>query len=221
LRRQWVMHLATIEELLAAIEGFYPASFGLWVAQQRGTLQVESQPGNGSVFSCEVMLAVCPPPADYAPVALGGARVLVVGQDALSRQLLAEPLAAMVSPYAAPPAPPTPPVPAAPPSPPRHDAPEGPCPSRRPPPGPAPDTIPADPESDAQPGQPQPTPQACPSASLPTPQACPSASLPTPAGAAAREACPQTARPPSRETACDPSAQACPASRGGLSPSER
>jgi sirohydrochlorin cobaltochelatase len=42
LRRQWVMHLASIEELLAAIEGFYPASFGLWVAQQRGTLQVEN-----------------------------------------------------------------------------------------------------------------------------------------------------------------------------------
>ena len=42
LKRQWVMHLSSIEELLAAIEGFYPASFGLWVAQQRGTLQVEN-----------------------------------------------------------------------------------------------------------------------------------------------------------------------------------
>ena len=36
------MHLDSMEELLAAIEGFYPSSFGLWVAQQRGTLQVEN-----------------------------------------------------------------------------------------------------------------------------------------------------------------------------------
>jgi CheY-like chemotaxis protein/nitrogen-specific signal transduction histidine kinase/HPt (histidine-containing phosphotransfer) domain-containing protein len=59
-----------------------------------GTLQVQSEPGRGSAFSFEVTLAVCPSPAGHAPVALGGARVLVVGQDALSRQLLAEPLAA-------------------------------------------------------------------------------------------------------------------------------
>jgi 4Fe-4S iron-sulfur cluster binding domain len=42
LRRNWVMHLQSLDELLLALEGFYPASFALWVAQQRGSLEVQN-----------------------------------------------------------------------------------------------------------------------------------------------------------------------------------
>ena len=42
LRISWVMHLHTLNELLLALEGFYPASFALWVAQQRGSLEVQN-----------------------------------------------------------------------------------------------------------------------------------------------------------------------------------
>jgi hypothetical protein len=38
----WLMKLANDSDLLAAIDGFYPACFGLWVAQQRGTLEVQN-----------------------------------------------------------------------------------------------------------------------------------------------------------------------------------
>lgn len=42
LRRGWVMHLPNVATLLDAIDGFYPASFRLWVAQQRGDLEVQN-----------------------------------------------------------------------------------------------------------------------------------------------------------------------------------
>jgi hypothetical protein len=42
LRRNWVMHLQSLQELLLALEGFYPSSFALWVAQQRGSLEVQN-----------------------------------------------------------------------------------------------------------------------------------------------------------------------------------
>lgn len=42
LRRSWVMHLSTSKQLLEAIDGFYPACFQLWVAQQRGELEVQN-----------------------------------------------------------------------------------------------------------------------------------------------------------------------------------
>jgi sirohydrochlorin cobaltochelatase len=42
LRRGWLMKLADAASLLAALDGFYPACFGLWVAQQRQTLDVQN-----------------------------------------------------------------------------------------------------------------------------------------------------------------------------------
>lgn len=39
LRRGWELELASIEELLLAIDFFYPAMLGLWVAHQKGLLQ--------------------------------------------------------------------------------------------------------------------------------------------------------------------------------------
>jgi sirohydrochlorin cobaltochelatase len=42
LRGGWLMKLKSLTDLLAAIEGFYPACFSLWVAQQRGTLDVQN-----------------------------------------------------------------------------------------------------------------------------------------------------------------------------------
>lgn len=42
LKRRWVMHLADIAALHEAIENFYPSNFSLWLAQQRGTLEVQS-----------------------------------------------------------------------------------------------------------------------------------------------------------------------------------
>lgn len=42
LRGGWFMKLADAAALLAALDGFYPACFGLWVAQQRGSLDVQN-----------------------------------------------------------------------------------------------------------------------------------------------------------------------------------
>lgn len=42
LRRGWMMKLKDTCALLAALDGFYPACFGLWVAQQRDTLEVQT-----------------------------------------------------------------------------------------------------------------------------------------------------------------------------------
>jgi hypothetical protein len=42
LRSGWLMILNSTEQVLAAIDSFYPACFGLWVAQQQGTLQVQN-----------------------------------------------------------------------------------------------------------------------------------------------------------------------------------
>lgn len=42
LRSGWVMHLKDLAQLHVAIEGFYPASFSIWLAQQRGTLEVQN-----------------------------------------------------------------------------------------------------------------------------------------------------------------------------------
>lgn len=42
LKRRWVMHLTDVAALHEAIENFYPSSFGLWLAQQRGTLDVQT-----------------------------------------------------------------------------------------------------------------------------------------------------------------------------------
>jgi sirohydrochlorin cobaltochelatase len=42
LRGGWLMKLKNPTDLLAAIDGFYPACFSLWVAQQRGTLDVQN-----------------------------------------------------------------------------------------------------------------------------------------------------------------------------------
>ncbi|MFM2221367.1 MAG: hypothetical protein RLZZ553_1115 [Verrucomicrobiota bacterium] len=42
LRRGWLMKLEDTSSLLAAIDAFYPACFGLWVAQQRQTLDVQN-----------------------------------------------------------------------------------------------------------------------------------------------------------------------------------
>jgi hypothetical protein len=42
LKRGWLMKLADAAHLLAALDGFYPACFGLWVAQQRNTLDVQN-----------------------------------------------------------------------------------------------------------------------------------------------------------------------------------
>lgn len=41
LKRGWLMKVEGTKSLLAALDGFYPACFGLWVAQQRGTLDVQ------------------------------------------------------------------------------------------------------------------------------------------------------------------------------------
>lgn len=41
LRRGWVMVLGTVEELRLALDQFYPACVGLWLARQAGTLEVE------------------------------------------------------------------------------------------------------------------------------------------------------------------------------------
>jgi sirohydrochlorin cobaltochelatase len=42
LRSGWLMKLHGLNDLLAAIDGFYPACFGLWVAQQRNVLDVQN-----------------------------------------------------------------------------------------------------------------------------------------------------------------------------------
>lgn len=42
LRTGWVMFLSSLDDLLLALEGFYPAGFSLWAAQKNGTLQVEN-----------------------------------------------------------------------------------------------------------------------------------------------------------------------------------
>ena len=42
LKRRWVMHLEDITVLHEAIENFYPSNFSLWLAQQRGTLEVQT-----------------------------------------------------------------------------------------------------------------------------------------------------------------------------------
>ena len=42
LRRGWVMTLQDEEELRRALDGFYPAALGLWLAQRNGTLEVEN-----------------------------------------------------------------------------------------------------------------------------------------------------------------------------------
>jgi sirohydrochlorin cobaltochelatase len=42
LKRRWVMHLSDIAALHEAIENFYPSNFSLWLAQQRGTLEVQT-----------------------------------------------------------------------------------------------------------------------------------------------------------------------------------
>jgi 4Fe-4S iron-sulfur cluster binding domain/DR2241 stabilising domain len=39
LKRGWVIHVRNIYDLRLALEGLYPASFSLWVAQQRGILE--------------------------------------------------------------------------------------------------------------------------------------------------------------------------------------
>jgi len=41
LRRGWVMRLASVEELRLALDQFYPACVGLWLARQDGTLEVD------------------------------------------------------------------------------------------------------------------------------------------------------------------------------------
>ncbi len=41
LRRGWVMLLDTVEDLRLALDQFYPACVGLWLAEQEGTLEVE------------------------------------------------------------------------------------------------------------------------------------------------------------------------------------
>lgn len=38
----WLMLLADADELLTALDGFYPASVGLWLAQQDGRLRVQN-----------------------------------------------------------------------------------------------------------------------------------------------------------------------------------
>ncbi len=40
LRRGWLLRLADAKELRQALDGFYPAAVGLWVARQRGRLHV-------------------------------------------------------------------------------------------------------------------------------------------------------------------------------------
>jgi hypothetical protein len=42
LKRGWVMALASAEELRQALDQFYPAALGLFIAQQNGTLEVEN-----------------------------------------------------------------------------------------------------------------------------------------------------------------------------------
>ena len=42
LRSGWLMKLHGLTDVLAAIDGFYPACFGLWVAQQRNVLEVQN-----------------------------------------------------------------------------------------------------------------------------------------------------------------------------------
>lgn len=41
LRRSWLMQLNGLADLFSAIDGFYPACFSLWVAQQRNALEVQ------------------------------------------------------------------------------------------------------------------------------------------------------------------------------------
>jgi len=41
LRRGWLMVLESVEDLRLALDQFYPACVGLWLAQQAGTLEVE------------------------------------------------------------------------------------------------------------------------------------------------------------------------------------
>jgi len=41
LRRGWVMLLGSVEDLRQALDQFYPACVGLWLAEQDGTLEVE------------------------------------------------------------------------------------------------------------------------------------------------------------------------------------
>ena len=41
LRRGWVMLLGSVEDLRLALDQFYPACVGLWLAEQDGTLEVE------------------------------------------------------------------------------------------------------------------------------------------------------------------------------------
>ncbi|MEI6674843.1 MAG: DR2241 family protein [Verrucomicrobiota bacterium] len=40
LRRGWLLRLASVAELRMALDQFYPACVGLWLAQQEGTLEV-------------------------------------------------------------------------------------------------------------------------------------------------------------------------------------
>ncbi len=42
LRSGWLMKVKGTASLLAALDAFYPASFGLWVAEKRGTLEVQT-----------------------------------------------------------------------------------------------------------------------------------------------------------------------------------
>ena len=42
LRRGWVLSLATAEDLRLALDHFYPAAVGLFLAQRRGTLEVQN-----------------------------------------------------------------------------------------------------------------------------------------------------------------------------------
>ncbi len=42
LRSGWAMHLSHLDDLLLALEGFYPAGFTLWAAKQNGTLEVQN-----------------------------------------------------------------------------------------------------------------------------------------------------------------------------------
>ena len=41
LRRGWVLSLNSVAELRLALDHFYPACVGIWLAQQQGTLEVE------------------------------------------------------------------------------------------------------------------------------------------------------------------------------------
>ena len=41
LKRGWRMHLSSASELLEALDGFYPAAAGLWLAERNGRLEVE------------------------------------------------------------------------------------------------------------------------------------------------------------------------------------